>query len=153
MKHLSIILISIFIVSCSSPNKSNTEQSAPVEDQSSIVEKPSADSSYVFFNHPADGASVPSPVYIEMGVSGMVVEPAGEVREGFGHHHVLINQTSWPEGSVIPMSDSTLHFGKGQTDTTIEMEPGEYTIALQFANGVHSSYGEKMAASITIIVE
>lgn len=152
MKYLSVVLLSVFIYSCSSPNKT-AEQSAPVPDQSAIVEKPMADSAYVFFKHPADGATVPSPVFIEMGVSGMQIEPAGAVKEGFGHHHILINQSSWPEGTVIPMSDSTIHYGKGQTDTTLELEPGEYTISLQFADGVHSSYGEKMAASITVTVE
>ena len=54
---------------------------------------------------------------------------------------------------MIPASDSTIHFGKGQTDTSLELEPGEYTISLQFANGVHASYGEDMAASIKITVE
>jgi len=152
MRYLSIVLLSLVIYSCTSP-KQSTEQSAPVEDNTAIAEKPMADSAYVFFKHPADGATVPSPVYVEMGVSGMQIEPAGEVKEGFGHHHVLINQASWPEGTVIPMSDSTIHFGKGQTDTTLELEPGEYTISLQFADGVHSSYGEKMAASITVTVE
>ncbi|MEP2026464.1 MAG: DUF4399 domain-containing protein [Reichenbachiella sp.] len=152
MKNLSIALLSVIIFSCSSPNKSS-EQSAPVEDNTAIAEKPTADSTYVFFKHPTDGATVPSPVYIEMGVSGMQIEPAGAVKEGFGHHHILINQSSWPEGTVIPMSDSTIHYGKGQTDTTIELEPGEYTLSLQFADGVHSSYGEKMAASITVVVE
>ena len=65
----------------------------------------------------------------------------------------MVNQASWPEGQVIPASDSTIHFGKGQTDTSLELEPGEYTISLQFANGVHASYGEDMAASIKITVE
>lgn len=152
MKYLSIVLLSLIIFSCSSPNKS-TEQSAPMEDNTAIAEKPVVDSAYVFFKYPTDGATVPSPVYVEMGVSGMEIEPAGVVKVGFGHHHILINQTSWPEGSVIPMSDSTIHYGKGQTDTTVELEPGTYILSLQFANGVHASYGEKMAASITVTVE
>ena len=51
------------------------------------------------------------------------------------------------------MSDSTLHYGKGQTDAMIELDPGEYTISLQFADGVHASFGEGMSASIKINVE
>ena len=105
------------------------------------------------FKYPQNGATVPSPVYIEMGVSGMQIEPAGDVHDGFGHHHILINQTSWPDGSVIPSSDSTIHFGKGQTDASIELTPGEYTVALQFADGVHRSYGQKMSKTITITIE
>ena len=88
-----------------------------------------------------------------MGVEGMVVEPAGVVKEGFGHHHILINQKFWPQGEVIPMSDTTLHFGKGETDTSIELDPGQYIISLQFADGVHASLGESMSSSIEINVE
>ncbi|UXX80204.1 DUF4399 domain-containing protein [Reichenbachiella carrageenanivorans] len=153
MKYLSIVLFSLIIFSCSSPNKSTEQTAEPVADQTEIAEKVEADSAYVFFKSPADGATVASPVFVEMGVSGMQIEPAGQVKEGFGHHHILINQASWPEGEVIPMSDSTIHYGKGQTDTTLELEPGEYTLSLQFANGVHASYGEKMATSITVTVE
>ena len=107
----------------------------------------------VFFKYPEDGATVGSPVYIEMGVEGMEIEPAGEVKEGYGHHHILINQTHWPVGEVIPMSDTTIHYGKGQTDTSLELAPGVYTLTLQFADGVHASYGPPMAASIKVTVE
>ena len=91
--------------------------------------------------------------FIDMGVEGMVVEPAGVVKEGFGHHHILIDQKFWPQGEVIPMSDTTLHFGKGETDASIELEPGQYLISLQFADGVHASFGESMSSSILINVE
>ena len=83
----------------------------------------------------------------------MQIEPAGQVKEGFGHHHILINQEFWPKGEVIPASDTTIHFGKGQTDTQLELAPGDYTISLQFADGVHTSYGPEMATSIKITVK
>ena len=54
---------------------------------------------------------------------------------------------------VIPTSDSTLHFGKGQTDVSLELDPGRYNISLQFADGVHVSFGELMSESIEINVE
>ena len=63
------------------------------------------------------------------------------------------NQPHRPKGSVIPTSDSTLHYGKGQTDVSLNLVPGEYQLTLQFADGVHSSFGKEMANSITIIVE
>jgi hypothetical protein len=144
-------LSAMMFFSCSSDkgkSQETPEASEPEKVAEVVEEAPS-----VFFKHPADGATVPSPVYIEMGVKGMQVEPAGTVREGYGHHHILVNMKSWPKGEVIPASDSTIHFGKGQTDTTLELEPGEYTLSLQFADGVHSSYGEEMAASITVKVE
>lgn len=150
MKKLPLIIVLGLAWACGTSNKS--EEKKEIQEPAAVEETVS-DSSYVFFKSPADGSTVASPVFIEMGVSGMEVEPAGQVKEGFGHHHILINQASWPEGQVIPASDSTIHFGKGQTDTSLELPAGEYTISLQFADGVHTSYGESMATSINIIVE
>ena len=132
------------IVSCEPKQK--TESQKP---QEMIVEK----NKQVFFKWPKDGSTVASPVFIDMGLEGMIVEPAGKVKSGFGHHHLLINQKFWPEGSVIPTSDTTLHYGQGQTDASVELDPGTYILSLQFADGVHASYGEKMSATIKINVE
>lgn len=144
--------IMLFMWACggSNQNQEATEQAveAPAQEVAEETVEPR-----VFFKYPEDGATVGSPVYIEMGVEGMEIEPAGVVKEGFGHHHILINQTHWPMGEVIPASDSTIHYGKGQTDTSLELEPGEYTLTLQFGDGVHSSYGKPMAASIKVTVE
>ena len=134
-------LFILMIVSCEPKQK--TESQKP---QEMIVEK----NKQVFFKWPKDGSTVASPVFIDMGLEGMIVEPAGKVKSGFGHHHLLINQKFWPEGSVIPTSDTTLHYGQGQTDTSIELDPGTYILSLQFADGVHASYGEKMSATIKI---
>lgn len=107
----------------------------------------------VFFVNLNEGDQVSSPFVIEMGVEGMEVEPAGEIIEGKGHHHVLINRGFYETGTVIPMDENNKHFGDGSTQTTLELEPGEYTLTLQFADGVHQSYGEAMSASIKISVQ
>ena len=138
-----LIFCCIFLLSCSVEKKESQKS------QEMIVEK----NKQVFFKWPKDGSTVASPVFIDMGLEGMIVEPAGKVKSGYGHHHLLINQKFWPEGSVIPTSDTTLHYGKGQTDTSIELDPGTYILSLQFADGVHASYGEKMSATIKINVE
>lgn len=112
------------------------------------------DGQRVFFANLKDGQSVTSPLTVEFGVEGMVVEPAGEVKENSGHHHLLIDHDFSPAGTVVPPADSTqLHFGKGQTSTEINLAPGQHKLTLQFANGVHMSYGEKMSASINVVVE
>jgi len=145
MRIIIIFLIALTF-SCSDKKKKESYLSDANEIKDVIAKK-------VFFKWPKDGSTVASPVFIDMGVEGMIVEPAGVVKEGYGHHHILINQSYWPEGEVIPTSDSTLHYGKGQTDASIELEPGKYIISLQFADGVHASFGEKMASSVEINVE
>ena len=107
----------------------------------------------VFFVELKDGDVLRSPVHVKMGVSGMTVEPAGEVREKYGHHHLLINQLGFPVGEIIPSSDSTLHYGKGQTEAYLTLPPGNYTLSLQFADGSHVSYGPSMATSVRVTVE
>ena len=138
-----LIFCCIFLLSCAVEKK---ESQKP---QEMVVEK----DKQVFFKWPKDGSTVGSPVFIDMGLEGMIVEPAGKVKSGYGHHHLLINQKFWPERSVIPTSDTTLHYGQGQTDASIELDPGTYILSLQFADGVHASYGETMSATIKINVE
>jgi hypothetical protein len=112
------------------------------------------DGQHVFFANLTDGQIVTSPLAVEFGVQGMEVVPAGAVEENKGHHHLLIDHDFTPAGEVVPPADSTqLHFGKGQLSTTINLAPGKHKLTLQFANGVHMSYGEKMSTSITVSVE
>ena len=138
------LIVIICLFSCNSKQSTDNSTEKSIEN---------IETKRVFFKWPRDGATVASPVYIDMGLEGMLIEPAGPVKEGYGHHHILINQTHWPKGSVIPTSDSTLHYGKGQTDVSLDLLPGEYLLTLQFADGVHASFGKEMANSITIIVE
>ncbi len=141
-------LLLIFLNSCG-PTQNNSSESS---DQN-VEKETAATVSRVFFESPAEGTTVSTTFPVKMGLEGMQIEPAGQVKEGFGHHHILINQTSWPEGEIIPPSDTTIHFGKGQTETELTLEPGNYVISLQFADGVHASYGPSMAASMNIVVE
>ncbi|MCR9141652.1 MAG: DUF4399 domain-containing protein [bacterium] len=107
----------------------------------------------VFFKNLKNGDTVTSPVKVEMGVRGMEVKPAGEIVAGTGHHHILINMGAMSSGTVIPNDETHRHFGKGQTETELELEPGDYKLTLQFANGAHESYGEALSASINITVQ
>ena len=107
----------------------------------------------VSFIEPADGAVVSSPFTVKFGVSGMEVKPAGDMTPGTGHHHLLINEDSIPAGQVIPADDKHLHFGKGQTETSVTLPPGKYKLTMQFANGAHQSYGPELSKSINVTVK
>jgi len=107
----------------------------------------------VFFVEPENGAEIQGKVKVVMGVEGMTVKPAGELVEGTGHHHIIINGSGAPEGEVVPADDTHKHYGKGQTETELELEPGEYTLTLQFANGLHQSYGPEFSQTINITVK
>ena len=111
------------------------------------------DGSKVFFVSPKDGSEVTSPLKEHMGVEGMKVQPAGEIVEGTGHHHIIIDSEPVKKGSVVVGDAQHLHFGKGQTETELELKPGKHTLQLQFANGAHISYGEQLRSQITVTVK
>ena len=101
---------------------------------------------------PADGATVRSPVTVVFSVSGATIKPAGAPEAGTGHHHLLIDTSATPAGAVVGADATHLHFGKGQTETKVELRPGRHTLTLQFADGLHRSYGPNLSHTITITV-
>jgi len=100
-----------------------------------------------------DGDKISSPFKVIFKVSGMTVSPAGEIKDGSGHHHLLINQTFIEKGNAIPVDQNHLHFGKGQTETEVNLSPGIYNLTLQFADGYHRSYGKALSKTIQIEVK
>ncbi|MRX10854.1 DUF4399 domain-containing protein [Pseudoduganella sp. FT25W] len=107
----------------------------------------------VSFVEPVNGATVSSPFKVRFAVAGMSVKPAGDMTANTGHHHLLINTTPVKAGEVIPVDDKHLHFGKGQTETELTLPPGNYTLTMQFANGLHQAYGPGMNKEIKITVK
>ncbi len=108
----------------------------------------------VFFKNLKNGQTVTSPVKVDMGVDGMTVDTAGAVKNNSGHFHLLIDaEDSIPYGQVIKKDSTHLHYGKAQTSASLTLAPGKHTIALQFADGIHRSYGAKLATVVTVNVK
>ncbi|HTQ26599.1 MAG TPA: DUF4399 domain-containing protein [Puia sp.] len=108
----------------------------------------------VFFKNLKNGQTVKSPVKVDMGVDGLKVDTAGVVMAGTGHHHLFIDaEDSLPAGTVVPKDDKHLHFGKGQTSAEVKLTPGKHKLTLQFADGIHRSYGAKLATTIDVEVK
>ena len=79
-----------------------------------------------------------------------MIEPAGEFRESAGHLHIIIDSPCVDVGSVIPADDSHLHFGGGQTETELQMTPGEHQICLQMGDGLHRALSLTQEITITV---
>lgn len=107
----------------------------------------------VHFVEPADGATVAQEFTVKMGVEGMKVQPAGALMDGTGHHHLIIDGQPVAAGVAVPANDTHLHFGKGQTETSVKLTPGQHTLTLQFADGLHQSYGPALSRTITVTVK
>ncbi len=108
----------------------------------------------VFFAEPADGSTVTSPFNVQMGAEGVEIVPAGEMRDGTGHFHILVDTDFVAPGSVIPNNEQHLHYGTGATETTLELEPGTYTLRLQLADGAHIALeGDEYRDTISVTVQ
>lgn len=115
--------------------------------------KPPPAGASVKITSPANGSVVKSPVKVVMAVHGMKVEPAGPLKDGTGHHHLILNTIPPPMGVAVPADAQNLHYGKGQTEAELALPPGIHTITAQFADGLHRAYGPQMMDTIIIKVE
>jgi hypothetical protein len=102
---------------------------------------------------PADGATVTSPVLVQFGLAGMGVAPAGVERDNTGHHHLIID-AKLPDLSLpIPSNAHYRHFGGGQTQVSVELEPGTHTLQLLLGNYLHIPHDSPIVSKpITITV-
>jgi hypothetical protein len=110
----------------------------------------------VYFIAPQNGAKLHSPVTIKFGLKGLGIAPAGIKFDNTGHHHLLVDtQLSEVKLDVpMPATDKILHFGKGQTETTLTLAPGKHTLQLVFADYLHQSFDPPLTSKqITITVE
>lgn len=106
----------------------------------------------VSFGNLVDGATVQSPLTVQMVAVGMAVQPAGELKAGTGHHHIIVDGGPMNAGDFVPKDATHIHFGDGSTTATLNLTPGPHTLTLQFADGLHRAYGPAMAATVKINV-
>jgi len=116
---------------------------------------PAAPGAEVYIISPHDGASVHNPVRVQFGLKGMGIAPAGVKYDNTGHHHLLIDTAPPADASApLPATDKIVHFGKGQTETTLTLAPGKHTLQLLFADLNHIPHSPPVVSKkITITVE
>lgn len=109
----------------------------------------------LYFISPSNGTHVQGKFTVRFGLRGMGVAPAGVDLEGTGHHHLLINADPLPDlTQPLPASDQVLHFGKGQTETELQLPPGKYTLQLVLGNALHIPFDPPvMSGTIQITVD
>lgn len=111
----------------------------------------------VYFITPKDCGTVESPVTVKFGLEGMGVAPAGIKFGKTGHHHLLINIGDEEMPAMdrpLPAGDRIIHFGGGETETVLELPPGEHTLQLVLGDYLHIPHDPPlMSERITITVK
>ncbi len=112
---------------------------------------PSAPGAKAYFIEPSEGAEVTSPVTVKFGIEGMDIVPAGTDQEHSGHHHILIDTRLEDVNAPIPADDNHIHFGKGQTETTLELKPGKHTLQLVLGDHNHIPHDPVVQSEVLTI--
>jgi len=107
----------------------------------------------VAFETPKDGATLEHTFKVEMAVEGMNIKPAGDLVEGTGHFHIVIDQGCVKKGEAVAKDGTHLHYGKGQDEAYLSLKSGQHTLSLQLADGHHISYGKQWCKTIQVTVK
>ena len=107
----------------------------------------------VYIISPIDGAVVSDTFIVRFGLRGMGVAPAGTAVANTGHHHLLMDTEILPPLDQ-PLLDQVQHFGLGQTEASIMLEPGEHTLQLILGDKFHTPHDPPVVGEpITITVQ
>jgi len=139
---LSFLFFSFIILLLALPFSSQAQKKSPAGAKNYIISV-------------NNGDTVSSPVVIRFGLKGMGVAPAGILKANTGHHHLLIDVENLPPmDKPIPNDKNHVHFGGGQTETVINLEPGTHTLQLLLGDLAHVPFDPPvMSEKITITVK
>lgn len=114
---------------------------------------PAPEGAQVYIVSPQDGDTVGTNFTVVFGLANMGVAPAGIAMPNTGHHHLLINMDQLPDLGQ-PLGADVMHFGLGQTQASVTLEPGEHTLQLVLGDHMHVPHNPPvMSEKITITVE
>lgn len=115
---------------------------------------PSAEGAAIAFANLADGDVVPTGYTARFTISGMGVAPAGSAIENTGHFHLLIDLAELPPlDQPLPVTEQIVHFGKGQTETVLNLAEGPHRLQLLLADYAHVPHDPPvLSEAITITV-
>lgn len=112
---------------------------------------PSPAGAEVYIISPKDGEVLSGPVNVKFGLKGMGVAPAGIAFDGTGHHHLIIDAKTPPLDALIPADASHIHFGKGQTETTVDLKPGKHTLQLVLGDQLHVPHDPAVVSKVITV--
>jgi Domain of unknown function (DUF4399) len=120
------------------------------------TQTPSPQGAAVYFINLKDGDTVTSPFKVQFGLTGMGIAPVGVQNERTGHHHLLIDSKLSDEELKRPIAADAkhVHFGGGQTETTVTLPPGSHTLQLVLGDWSHIPHNPPvMSPVVTVTVK
>ena len=160
MKSLMCVSAAVLAVTCSSataqlssaPTDASAAAQGPTHPWLAPLPKTTADA---YFSNLQDGAKIETPFRLTFGLAGGwgLAPIASPSTDKSGHHHLLVNK-DLPLNfkQALPFNDQYIHFGKGQMETVLTLEPGTYTLRLLLADDKHVPrfvYSKPLTVTVT----
>jgi hypothetical protein len=139
---MGLLLSVVFAVAIAQNAPEMTRQAAP-------------ESAEAYIQSPLDGDVVTAPFIVRFGLKGVGVAPAGVQLPNTGHHHLLVDVTEMPSFDLpLPANANVVHFGLGQTETELNLPPGQHTLQLVLGDWLHTPHDPPVTSEvITVTVE
>src|SRR5882672_8563027 len=127
--------------------------SASIALPQSLPQTPSPPGASVYIISPKDGDTVTSPFKVQFGLTGMGVAPVGVQTEKTGHHHIIIDTKLSDEELKRPIAADAqhVHFGGGQTETTVTLPPGRHTLQLVVGDHSHVPHNPPVMSPVVTV--
>ncbi|MDO8346022.1 MAG: DUF4399 domain-containing protein [Cellvibrio sp.] len=108
-----------------------------------------------YFTNLQNGAKIETPFHLTFGLAGgWGLAPIAKPMSGkSGHHHLVLSRDLPLDfEKALPFNDKYIHFGKGQMETVLNLEPGKYALRLLLANSnhvLHFVYSKPVEITVT----
>ncbi len=126
-----------------------TSSIALADDHGHMKHTASPEGASAYIISPKNGDTVEQTFIVKFGLTGMGVAPAGTAKENTGHHHLLV------DGKVpdmnMPLGSNVKHFGGGQTESEITLEPGQHKLQLILGDHMHVPHNPPVTSDVVTI--
>jgi hypothetical protein len=150
------VLTVVTIVAAIGPASAQQQPTPPAAaaPQSDSGQSTAPTGAYSYFVNLKNGDTVTSPFKVVFGLSpNMGVAPSGVEKANVGHHHLLIDKALTPEEMTQPImvDEQHVHFGKGQTETTVTSPPGKHTLQLMLGDWTHIPFKPPVQSEVITV--
>ncbi len=118
---------------------------------SGVGRQKAPDGTTVSFDGIKSGDTVTSPFRVGFAVTVAKIAPAGTPDPGTGHFHLIIDSPLPPQNAPLPASDTVKHYGKGQTEDTLTLPPGQHTLQIELADGTHVPFDPPVVSDVITV--
>ena len=118
---------------------------------SGVARQKAPDGASVSFVGIKAGDTVTSPFKVGFAVSGATIAPAGTADAGTGHFHLIIDSPLPPQDAPLPANANVKHYGKGQIEDTLTLPPGQHTLQIELADGVHVPFDPPVVSEVITV--